>query len=103
MINQVLYSLNKITLLCLSAASVLHVFVGVVDYSGFELRYLDEQRKYDAGVLMVGHSVTPAMIVPPGSKEFSVFGVCNESCTASVSVCVACTTTMSVRIHSMDS
>ena len=45
----------------------------VIDYSGINLRYLENQRKYDAGVLMVGHDVTPAMIVPPGTSSFSVY------------------------------
>ena len=66
--------------------------IGVVDYSGFELRYLDQQRTFDSGILEIGHAVTPSMIVPPGSSSFSIFGVCSDSCTAQVSVCVACTT-----------
>ena len=57
----------------------------VMDYSGMQLRYVDEQRTFDAGVLEVGHQVTEDMVVPPRSTSFSIFGVCNETCTAAVS------------------
>ena len=70
--------------------------VGVVDYSGFELRYLDQQRKFDSGILMLGHRVTHEMIIPPGLSNFSTFGECSANCTTPVSVCVACTTPVSV-------
>ena len=56
-----------------------------MDYSGFELRYLDHPRTLDAGVLELGHTVTKDMMIPPGSTSFSIFGICDESCTSSVS------------------
>jgi hypothetical protein len=57
--------------------------LNVMDYSGMQLRYVDQQRTFDAGVLEVGHQVTEDMVVPPRSTSFSIFGVCNETCTAS--------------------
>ena len=57
----------------------------MMDYSGMQLRYVDQQRTFDGGVLEVGHVVNEGMIVPPRSTSFSIFGVCNETCTASVS------------------
>ena len=70
--------------------------IGVVDYSGFELRYLDQQRTFDSGVLEIGHAVVPSMIVPPGSSSFSIFGTCSDSCTSQVSVWAWCTTPVCV-------
>ena len=55
---------------------------GVRDRSGFNLTYLSTGRRYDAGVLEVGHSVTPAMIVPGRAVSYSVFGDCNTNCTS---------------------
>ena len=62
---------------------------GVRDRSGFNLTYLSTGRKYDAGVLEVGHTVSPTMIVPGRAVSYSIFGVCNSSCT-SVRLVLAC-------------
>ncbi len=65
-------------------------YAGVRDRSGFNLTYLSTGRKYDAGVLQVGHTVLPpSMIVPGRAVSYSIFGVCNSSCT-SVCLVLAC-------------
>ena len=55
---------------------------GVRDRSGFNLTYLSTGRKYDAGVLEVGHDVTDDMVVPGRAVSFSIFGECHPSCTS---------------------
>ena len=56
-----------------------------MDSSGFEVRYLEDQRTFDAGVLEMGYNITQAMIIPPDSSSFSVYGVCDTMCTSDVS------------------
>nr|XP_045616431.1 uncharacterized protein LOC123769364 [Procambarus clarkii] len=53
---------------------------GVVDASGLRIFYTERLRQYDAGILMVGHSVSPMHIIPPNHKWTSV-GLCDSSCT----------------------
>ena len=65
------------------------MYAGVRDRSGFNLTYLSTGRKHDAGVLEVGHTVLPTMIVPGRAVSYSIFGVCNSSCT-SVCLVLAC-------------
>ena len=55
---------------------------GVRDRSGFNLTYLSTGRKYDAGVLEVGHTVLPTMVVPGRAVSYSIFGECSSSCTS---------------------
>ena len=54
---------------------------GVMDNSGFEFTYLDTPRSFDAGVISVGHQVTPTMVVPPDRDNFNISGVCSTDCT----------------------
>ena len=68
------------------------LWVGVLDNSGFEFTYQDCPRSFDAGVISVGHRVTPFMVIPPNQDNFNVFGVCNSDCTQ-VSFCNAHTHT----------
>ncbi|ROT77268.1 dopamine beta hydroxylase [Penaeus vannamei] len=53
---------------------------GVVDASGIRIFHTENLREHDAGVMMVGHVVTPIQIVPPNEKWVSV-GHCDSSCT----------------------
>ena len=52
------------------------------DQSGFNISYINEGRKYDAGLLEVGHEVVPNMYIPPGLSEFSITGTCDPFCTS---------------------
>ncbi|XP_042238957.1 uncharacterized protein LOC121877254 isoform X2 [Homarus americanus] len=53
---------------------------GIVDASGIRIFYTDRLRKYDAGTIMFGHSVSPLHIIPPNQKWLSI-GHCHSSCT----------------------
>ncbi|XP_063889884.1 DBH-like monooxygenase protein 1 [Scylla paramamosain] len=53
---------------------------GIVDNSGLRLFYTEKLRKYDAGIMSVGHSVTPYMIVPP-KHTWKTVGHCSGHCT----------------------
>ncbi|XP_064084237.1 DBH-like monooxygenase protein 1 [Macrobrachium nipponense] len=53
---------------------------GVVDNSGIRIFHTENLRPNDAGILIVGHSVSPIQIVPPGREWMSV-GICSSNCT----------------------
>ncbi|KAG8192031.1 hypothetical protein JTE90_025297 [Oedothorax gibbosus] len=53
---------------------------GIVDSSGFRLYYTPQVRKYDAGTLMLGSTVSPRMFIPPGVREYTVTGHSNPAC-----------------------
>ena len=47
--------------------------------------YTTQAPTYRAGVMTLGHHVTPNMIVPPQAKSYSVEGICSAQCTEEVS------------------
>ncbi|XP_042880997.1 uncharacterized protein LOC122258825 [Penaeus japonicus] len=53
---------------------------GVVDGSGIRIFHTDKLREYDAGIMMIGHVVSPLQLVPPNEQWLSV-GTCDSSCT----------------------
>ena len=53
----------------------------VVDSSGLEVSLTPHLRKYDSGLLTVGHDVTSFHIIPPGEERFTTVGHCPEICT----------------------
>jgi dopamine beta-monooxygenase len=53
----------------------------VVDSSGLEVLLTPNLRKYDSGLLTVGHDVTTAQLIPPGEERFTTVGHCPEVCT----------------------
>lgn len=53
---------------------------GVVDSSGVRIMYTQKLRRYDAGILTLGHTVSPTHIIPPGQKWNSV-AHCTGACT----------------------
>ncbi|KAK8384812.1 hypothetical protein O3P69_014395 [Scylla paramamosain] len=53
---------------------------GVVDSSGVRLLYTEQLREHDAGVLTLGHTVSPTMIIPPG-QEWTTVAHCTSTCT----------------------
>ncbi|XP_076044750.1 uncharacterized protein LOC143027356 [Oratosquilla oratoria] len=54
---------------------------GIVDNSGLRLYYTERLRKYDAGILTVGHNVRPDLIIPPGTR-WTTTGHCTKDCLA---------------------
>jgi hypothetical protein len=43
--------------------------------------YTSTKRKYDAGILFMGHGVTDIMVIPPNSLNFATVGLCSGLCT----------------------
>ena len=43
--------------------------------------YIDTPRQYDAGIMEIGHFVSPLMIIPPKAENYTVYGYCSPSCT----------------------
>lgn len=56
------------------------ICAGIVDSSGFRLYYTPKLRKFDAGTLMLGSTVSTRMIIPPKVKEYTVAGHSNPAC-----------------------
>nr|XP_045616124.1 MOXD1 homolog 1-like isoform X2 [Procambarus clarkii] len=52
----------------------------IVDASGLRVLYTETPREYDAGVLTIGHSISPLLVVPPGTHWLTV-GICHPDCT----------------------
>lgn len=53
---------------------------GVIDRSGFRIFYSPNLRRYDAMTLMVGASVDPCVVIPPGRRNFVVAGHADPQC-----------------------
>ena len=65
-------------------------FAGVVDSSGVRIWYTDTPREHDAGMILVGYSVHPYMVIPPNAKNYTVTGFVSEECTNRVSTPQTC-------------
>ncbi len=39
-------------------------------------------RKYDAGMMTMGHTVVASLMIPPKTKDFQIVGHCSEHCTS---------------------
>ena len=57
---------------------------GVIDSSGISFFYIDTPREHDAGILILGHSVSGIMMIPPGSTNYTTPGFCFSECTNQV-------------------
>ena len=79
--NKPLYEVHYIVCFIVHSFRACMYYAGVRDRSGFNLTYLSTGRKYDAGVLELGHDVTDDMVVPGRAVSFSIFGECHPSCT----------------------
>ena len=64
---------------------------GVIDSSGISFFYTDTSREHDAGILILGHSVTGNMLIPPGSTNYTTPGFCYSECTNQVGTMYICT------------
>ena len=58
--------------------------LGMKDSSGIEFFYLSEPRAEDAGIITLGHHVNNAMIIPPRTSRYDIFGKCGGVCTSQV-------------------
>jgi hypothetical protein len=54
---------------------------GTLDSSGMRIWYTKTPREHDAGILTVGHLVTPLQVIPPNSKNFVNIGLMPAECT----------------------
>ena len=59
---------------------------GVIDSSGLRFFYTNEAREHDAGILFLGHFVTPFMAIPPRTANYPIAGICSADCTSAVSL-----------------
>ncbi|GIX73703.1 hypothetical protein CDAR_397851 [Caerostris darwini] len=53
---------------------------GFVDQSGFKVFFSPNLRRYDAMTLMIGASVDPCIVVPPGRRKFTIAGHADPRC-----------------------
>ncbi|KAK7083170.1 DBH-like monooxygenase protein 1 [Halocaridina rubra] len=53
---------------------------GIVDNSGIRIFHTENLREYDAGIIMMGHDVSPSMMIPPGQQWLTI-GICSGECT----------------------
>ena len=60
--------------------------IGVVDSSGLEFFYTNTKATHEAGLLPIGHRVSPIMLIPPNTTEYEIVGFCSGECTKQVSV-----------------
>ena len=51
---------------------------GIVDSSGLDIMLTPKLRKYDSGMMTVGHDVTSLHLIPPGNNFFKVKKVNNN-------------------------
>ncbi|CAH1791597.1 unnamed protein product [Owenia fusiformis] len=54
---------------------------GVIDNSGMRIYYTSNVRTYDAGTMVVGHSLFP-MAIPSGAEDFTIEAPCSKQCTS---------------------
>ena len=59
---------------------------GIVDSSGMEFFYTTEEPVNRAGVLAIGSSVNPIMMVPPKLDQLIINAFCSASCLDRVSL-----------------
>lgn len=57
--------------------------IDIVDNSGMRFSYTSTARRYDSGILQMGHLVSQYMIIPPGASDFVVQGECSSECMTS--------------------
>ena len=55
-----------------------------MDSSGLTFTYLETPREFDAGILFMGHAVTPQMVIPPNDTNYTISAFCSVDCTEKV-------------------
>ncbi len=58
----------------------------IIDESGIAFHYTEaaEKVKHLAGVMTVGHHVSPNMLIPPQLDKYTIAGLCSGDCTKKV-------------------
>nr|XP_002129219.1 DBH-like monooxygenase protein 1 homolog [Ciona intestinalis] len=58
---------------------------GIIDSSGLRIYHTSQVRQYDAGVLDVGHLVSPVtQLIPPNADSYLQYGECTSDCLTEV-------------------
>ena len=57
---------------------------GIVDSCGMTFTYLETLREFDAGVLYVGNTGTPLMVISPNAANYTISVICSVDCTEQV-------------------
>ena len=71
---------------CLVIRSIFFTaYTDIRDSSGIQFIYENAPRRYNAGILLMGHQVNQLMIIPPRAINYGVTGVCSSECTTRVS------------------
>ena len=60
------------------------ILAGIMDSSGMRFYYSSTSREHDAGIMFLGHDVTSYMVIPPGTSNYTIGGICTANCTKSV-------------------
>lgn len=55
---------------------------GIIDSSGLEILLTPNLRKYDSGLMTVGHDVSSLHLIPPGLEHYTTVGHCPDLCTS---------------------
>ena len=55
---------------------------GIIDSSGLEILLTPKLRKYDSGLMTVGHDVSSLHLIPPGLEHYTSVGHCPDLCTS---------------------
>lgn len=50
------------------------------DRSGFRIHYTKNLRRYDAGIMISGITISDTQLIPPRQKLFKNIGICGPSC-----------------------
>ncbi|EDV25400.1 uncharacterized protein TRIADDRAFT_55459 [Trichoplax adhaerens] len=56
----------------------------IVDSSGYKIYYTKQLRPNDIGVLIMGHLVSPFLIVPNNQMQWNITGYCSGECTSMI-------------------
>ena len=59
---------------------------GIVDSSGLEILLTPNLRKYDSGLMAVGHDVSSLHLIPPGLEHYTSVGHCPDLCTSVINL-----------------
>ena len=54
---------------------------GIVDSSGLEIMLTPKLRRYDSGLMAIGHDVSSLHLIPPGLDHYTTVGHCPDFCT----------------------
>ena len=63
----------------------------VIDDSGFRFFYTLKEPAKRAGIFILGHAITQAMIVPPYTENYTVAGICSLQCSERVCINIVIT------------